>query len=119
MLLERCWQNFRTLFHRNDSLFDVLFLLAYFLEQLGLLYLIMVLVLKERLDLLPYTIGFFSLILVTTIGMNKLIMESRNRFIKERHIEAILDYYKLESKYNSLEKEYKEQNKLLKEIIEG
>lgn len=111
---EKNWQNFRIFFHRNDTLFDISFLLIYFIEQLLLVYFI--LIFRENLDYLPYIPTFFALMLLTTVGIHRLVMESRNRFIREQKDEFILEYSKLESKYNLLLNEYRQQNRVLREI---
>jgi len=113
--IEKGWQNIRVLFHRNDSLFDILFLLVYFIEQLGLVYFTM----EFRNDMyhLPYVISFFALVLLTTVGIHRLFMESRNKFVREQHNNLILYYYKLETSHKLLHREYKQQDKLLEELF--
>jgi len=113
--IEKCWQNLRTLFHRNDSLFDIIFLLLYFFEQLGLVY--FTIKFRSTIELLPYVISFFALFLLTTVGIHRLFMESRNRYVREQHNELMVDFYKLESSYKFIDREYKEQNKLLEEVF--
>jgi len=44
-------------------------------------------------------------------------MESRNRYVREQHNELMVDFYKLESSYKFIDREYKEQNKLLEEVF--
>lgn len=114
-LLEKIWQNFRIFFHNNDSLFELIFLLIYFLEQLGLVYFIMLF--KEDMVKLPYIVTFFALILLTTVGVHRLIMESKNRFIKEKYDTFKLRYHKLGSDYKSLEGMYKQQKVLLENTL--
>ena len=113
--VECCWQNLRKLFHRNDSIFDILFLVLYFLEQVGLFY--FTIKFRGNTVYLPYTISFFALVLLTTIGVHRLFMESKNRFVRDEHNKFVVDYYKLESSYNLLHSEYKQQTKLLEELF--
>jgi len=111
---EKNWQNFRKFFHRNDTLFDIVFLLIYFIEQLLLVYFI--LIFRENLEYLPYIPTFFALMLLTTVGIHRLVMESKNRFISEQKDEFISEYSKMEFKYNLLLNEYRQQNRIVKEI---
>ena len=110
--LETIWQNFRTFLHRNETVFDVIFLLVYFFEQFALVYF----TIKYRTDIqkMSYAVTFYSLIILTTVGIHRLFMESKNRYIKERHIGLTLDYHSLQIEYNSLLNEYKEQSSLIK-----
>ena len=113
--IDRAWQNFRGLFHGNDSLFELLFLLLYFFEQFGFVY--ATILFRDNLDYLPYIVAFFALVLVTTVGTHRLLMESKNRFVREEYNKLVIGYYKLESSYNLIEIEYKQQNKLLGNIV--
>ena len=109
--IDRAWQNFRGLFHRNDSLFELLFLLLYFFEQSGFVY--ATILFRDNLNYLPYIVAFFVLVLVTTVGTHRLLMESKNRFVREEYNKLIVEYYRLEYEYNLLGREYKQQHKLL------
>lgn len=113
--VELFWQNFRRLFHRNDSLFDIFFLLLYFFEQLGLVY--FTIRFRKNVEILPYVISFFALFLLTTVGIHRLFMESKNRYIREQHSKLMINFYKLETSYKLIDREYKEQNKLMEEMF--
>lgn len=112
--LEKGWQNFRTFLHRNETIFDVIFILIYFLEQFALV----CFTIKYRADIqkMTYVVTFYSLILLTTVGIHRLFMESKNRYIKSRHIRLTLDYHSSQVEYNSLLSEYKEQSRLIKDL---
>ncbi len=72
---------------------------------------------KRELEILPYIVSFFALFLLTTVGIHRLFMESKNRFIKEQKDDLLLTYYDLHSYYDSLFKEYESQSRLLKDVI--
>lgn len=113
--LEIIWQNFRNFFHNNEFLFDFIFLLLYFSEQFGLVY--FTILFRKNLDYLPYIVSFFALILLATVSIHRLVMESKNKFVKEKHDEFVLQHYKLKSHYNILENEYNQQYKLSEDLI--
>jgi len=72
------WQSFRNFFHNNYSFFDVSFIIAYFLEQLVLIVLLVV-----KPDQITFWVGSFALIVVTTASIQKVMMDSRDRKIRE------------------------------------
>lgn len=111
---ENIWQDIRTYFHNNDTLFDISFMVVYFLIQLGLV--CATFMFRTKLDLLPYIVSFFALFLLTTVGIHRLFMESKNRFIKERKDDLIMNYNDLKTQYNLLVSEYNSQNRVLRGV---
>lgn len=72
------WSRLRNLFYYNKTLFDIFFLMVYFIEQATLLYFI-----SENPKSAHIFAGIFALIFMTTISFEKIAMESRYRFFKE------------------------------------
>jgi hypothetical protein len=66
--------NLRDIFHNNYSFVTLLFLLIYSLEQGILIYFSI-----EYAPNLARGIGFFVLILLTTISIERLLMDSKNK----------------------------------------
>lgn len=76
------WGTFRSFFHNNYSYFDASFIMAYFLEQLLLIFLLAFSPFDKS-----FLIGIFALLVVSTASFQKLASESRIREISEASIE--------------------------------
>lgn len=72
------WQSFRRFFHKTYSFFDISFVIAYFAEQF-----LLVILSYFYPDWIRLWIGFFSLIVATTVTIQNLMWSSRNRRISE------------------------------------
>jgi len=81
-------------YHRNYTLFDLSFLILYFLEQVLLIYFLF-----SYPKYMAVTIGLFVLTIITTISIQKILLDSRTKAIKEA-------YSELEGSYNVLLNEY-------------
>jgi len=92
--IERLWQNFRSPYHRNYSLFDILFLLLYFLEQFFLIY-----SLAKYPSKFPFIVGIFALLVITTVSIQKTMLDSKNKAIKESYMELVVNYNSLYNEY--------------------
>lgn len=86
-----------------------MFLFLYFLEQLILIYLI--LIKPENAHIYA---GTFALLFITTISFEKICMESRYRTLNENTIIYQIELNELEKEYNVLVDE----NKRMKELLE-
>ncbi|MBS3156769.1 hypothetical protein J4442_01185 [Candidatus Woesearchaeota archaeon] len=107
--MEEFWFNLRYFFYSHKTLFDVMFLFLYFLEQLILIYLI--LIKPENAHIYA---GTFALLFITTISFEKICMESRYRTLNENTIIYQIELNELEKEYNVLVDE----NKRMKELLE-
>lgn len=96
-LLERFYQNLRKFYHRNYSLFEILFLLLYLLEQVLLIYFLF--------KLPEYTsevVSIFAIVVITSISVQKTILDSKNKEIKDAYTDLSISYNILLSEYKEL-----------------
>jgi len=96
-LLERLYQNLRKFYHRNYSLFDILFLLLYFLEQIFLIYFLF-----KFSSYVSEIVSIFAIVVITTISIQKTILDSKNKEIKEAYTDLSMSYNILLSEYKGL-----------------
>ena len=96
-LLERLYQNSRKFYHRNYSLFDILFLLLYFLEQIFLIYFLF-----KFSSYVSEIVSIFAIVVITTISIQKTILDSKNKEIKEAYTDLSMSYNILLSEYKGL-----------------
>ena len=90
----RLCENLREIFHSNYSFFTLLFLLFYSLEQALLIY--FSIKLSPELSL---GIGLFVLVLFTTIAIERLLMESRNKRLTEYNLSLKREKDRVLNKY--------------------
>ena len=102
--LDLYWKNLERFFYEHKTLFDIFFLMAYFLQQLFLFILIL---LKPAQSALY--VGVFALVILTTFSLEKTCMESRyrrlNEFIMIKEVEGselLHEYLHLQKDYNEL-----------------
>jgi len=81
LILAILWEKLRNFFHNNYSYFDFIFVIAYFMEQLTL---ITLLVLEPQKII--FWVSIFALLVITTASIQKLSMDSRDRKIRELNI---------------------------------
>ncbi len=81
LMMEMFWSNLRYFFYGHKTLFDAMFLFLYSIEQLILIYLI--LINEENAQIYS---GIFALLFITTISFEKICMESRYRTLNENSI---------------------------------
>jgi Ca2+/Na+ antiporter len=78
LILAMIWRLIRDFFHENYSYFDFIFIIAYFVEQLTL---IILLVLEP--GRMVFWVSAFALLVVTTASIQKLSMDSKDKKIRE------------------------------------
>ncbi len=100
--------NIREIFHNNYSFFSLAFVILYAIEQGILLYFSI----KISPDI-ALGIGLFILITLTTIALERLLMESRTKKISELNSE----YLYLNRQYKEKIEELEEQNEELINVI--
>ena len=124
----RIFDYFKKFFHAEESFFEIVFILIYFAEQLGLFF---YLIYNPHTDVTTL-IGIFVLILLTTKATEKIFMQSRNKYLKNEvvrlesslkienqnynlsHQKLLQDYNSLNQAYNNLFNEYHKNKKKLK-----
>ena len=77
-LIGLCWSRIGLFFHNNYSYFEVSFIVAYFVEQLIL---IVLLIIKPAYT--TFWVGVFSLIVITTAALEKTSMDSRDKKLRK------------------------------------
>lgn len=82
VILAMLWKIIRNFFHNNYSYFDFIFIVAYFLEQLFLIILLMV-----EPERITFWVSVFALLVVTTASIQKLSMDSKDKRIREVNIQ--------------------------------
>lgn len=100
------WSYIRNFFHKKYSLFDFSFVLIYFLEQFGL-----VLVSHIYPTQINFWVTVFAITVITTVSVQKLLMDSKDKKLAELHSDLFSQYNQL---YDEWQKE-KSENKDLKE----
>ncbi len=108
--MEKFWFNLRYFFYGHKTLFDVIFLFLYFVEQTALIYLI--LIKPENAHIYA---GVFALLFITTISFEKICMESRYRTLNENIIIHKIELNEIDKEYNFLVDE----NKKLRDLLKG
>ncbi|MBS3088425.1 hypothetical protein J4402_01450 [Candidatus Pacearchaeota archaeon] len=118
------WRKIRNFFvEETYTYFEVVFIALYFLEQaafIGLSYFY-----EEYNTLL---VGFFALVVLTTVALNKLMMESKNRRLAqkinqlvdkslEKFVSAIEQYEKLMDEVRINVEELEQENRALRNFI--
>ena len=96
-LLERFYQNLRKFYHKNYSLFEILFLLLYFLEQILLIYFLF--------KLPEYTleiVSIFAIVVITSISIQKTILDSKNNEIRDAYTNLWINYNIIRKEYSEL-----------------
>ena len=106
--LKNFWERFRSFFYSHKTLFDLIFLTIYSLEQLALLSLILILPKHASIS-----VGIFIIIFLFTIGVERITMESRTKDMKENLEEMKIMYSELEGAVN----EQKTINKMLSDMF--
>lgn len=95
--IETFWSNLRTFFYRHKTLFDVIFLLFYTLEQLTLF--ILILVMPEISHIFA---GIFAILFIATISFEKICMESRYRFLENNNLDITFERENIIEQYNKM-----------------
>jgi hypothetical protein len=115
LIIAMLWKALRSFFHNNYSYFDFIFIIAYFVEQLVL---IALLVLEPQRT--TFWVSIFALLVITTASIQKLSMDSKDKKIRELNI--ILKYSsdrksEIIGNYESKIKELSEYIGKLEEIV--
>lgn len=102
--LEGQWNNLRAFAYKNRTIFEIIFILTYTLEQLLLI--VLVYLFSDYIEIL---VTVFALIVITTFSFHKLVMESRIKLLEEEvlELEAIKNDIKsdaesMHERYNDL-----------------
>lgn len=95
---ERLWSNLRKFAYNNRTVFEILFVLIYALEQVFLIWLTFK---SNSLVELSYIISVFAVIVLTTFSLHKLLMESRIKCLEK-------EVNELQQSKSELEHEVKE-----------
>ena len=96
-LLDRAYQNLRIFYHRNYSLFDILFLLLYFSEQFLLIY-----YLFRFPEYISEIVSVFALAVITTVSIQKTILDSKNKEVREAYTDLWINHNILWKEYDKL-----------------
>ncbi|GEM_PF-5993181 len=104
--LNKNWAELRLFAFYNRTIFELFFLIIYTFEQGILIYLTQL----NGID--ANTVSYFSLIVLFTFGVHKIIMESRMKLLEER-----MNEFKKE--YTIVKQESKEIVNSYKEVIEA
>ena len=110
-ILAKRWKKIQKFFHdENYTYFEILFISFYFLEQAVFIALSYFYPEYNRL-----LVGFFALLVLTTVSLNKIMMESRNRKLSE-YVNEYFSKFKLTKE--EYEKRIREQSQDLKVLEE-
>lgn len=106
--LNHFWGSLQDFFYNHKTLYEILFLLVYFLEQL----ILFVLILLYPIHASVFA-GVFSLILITTISFEKICMESRYKLLQQHNIVTEMNMENLEKQYHAIYQENENMRKVL------
>ena len=113
------WGNLRNFFHENYSFFEFLFIIIYFVEQLCLIVLFF-----KYPQYNPFWVSAFALVVLTTVSLQKLYMESKDKKITKESVEQqgrvdliINNEKKLIDENKRLEKRVEELKSFIDELI--
>ncbi len=127
--LEHICDYFREFLYSQNSIFEIIFTIIYFIEQLFLFYVLLTNPYQMSIETI---IGIFVLILLTTKAIETILLQSKNRHLREQvilqnqvvYLERISfeenmkafekDHNELVDKYNEL---LKQRNTLLNKIF--
>lgn len=76
--IERC----RRFIDKNEGFFSILFIVLFTTEQVLLI--ILIFLFKENIDIIKIIVSIFSLVVITTATLQKLILEIKRKYDKER-----------------------------------
>lgn len=111
------WKFIRDFFHDNYSYFDLSFIITYFVEQF-----ILIVLLLMKPEYMNFWVSAFALLVVTTVSIQKLAMDSRDRKIRELNVESKILLEKADESYEKLKEREKLHidtiNKLTEELKE-
>ena len=87
----RFWSNLRVFFYNHKTLFDILFSIAYSLEQVSLFFFIIKF--KEYSSII---VGVFIVIFLFTLNFERICMESRYSDYRENFTTMKVEYSKIQ-----------------------
>lgn len=91
------WQNFRKFSYYNRTIFEILFIFIYALEQAGLIWFT-----YNNPENLPFIVSIFAIIVLTTFSLHKILMESRIKLLEENLHDSLFDKKKIEANYEEI-----------------
>lgn len=95
-----CWEEFRDFSFKYKTLIEVLFILIYTAEQAFLIWVVALMELTQefRLDVISY----FTLVVLLTFSLHKLVIESRARIFEEKLHAMKYDFELYKSRRNEI-----------------
>ncbi len=102
---DRFWEKVRQFFYRNRTIAEMVFILVYAMEQVALVYFAFIMGSREQLSVI---VSLFSILVLTTFSMHKLVMESRIRLLEDSLQEVMNDKSTLERKNMDILRGYEE-----------
>ena len=103
--ISRFWANLRIFAYENRTIFEVLFVLLYAIEQFGLVWFSFTIKNPQQL---VFIVSVFAIIVLTTFSLHKILMESRIKLLEEDINEVFQEKINLESKTRHIHKKYNE-----------
>lgn len=103
------WNNIGTLSYYNRSLIELLFILLYATEQMGLVYFVFTAANKDNLTLI---VSMFTILVLTTFAIHKLSMESRIRRLEKKSDMLIAETQNMGKKYGRFKNKWNLQKQL-------
>jgi len=94
---DRFYKNLKTFYHHHYSLFDMFFLILYFLEQVVLIY-----SLFEFPNYTTQIVSIFAIVIITTISIQKTILDSKNEETRKVSSDFIKEYSLLLQEHNQI-----------------
>lgn len=101
--LQKCWYNLRLFAYLNRTIFEVVFILIYSIEQVLLVYFAFN---AKGLESFSFIVSIFAIIVLTTFAFHKLLMESRIKMLENEVNGLLLDKTALESHVHDLKRGY-------------
>ncbi|HLD18996.1 MAG TPA: hypothetical protein VJB90_03225 [Candidatus Nanoarchaeia archaeon] len=104
------WKDLRRFAYKNKSFIDLIFILAYAIEQGILIFLVKII--SSHIEII---VSLFALIVLTTFGLQKIVMESRIRILEKKVYRSKIEINEMSKAFLD---EYRHNRHLLKRINE-
>tara|TARA_Y100000310_G_scaffold332023_2_gene406758 strand:- start:748 stop:1173 length:426 start_codon:yes stop_codon:yes gene_type:complete len=112
--IEIFWLNLRRFCYQNRTIFEIIFIILYAIEQVGLIWFTFN---TKNLEELALIVSIFAIIVLTTSALHKLVMESRIKLLERDLHEVLYDKLALESNTRYILKRHDEIVEAYNELV--
>ena len=113
--VEYFWCNLRRFCFNNRTIFEILFILLYALEQILLI--LFIFYIEDNQRLLSLVVSLFGILVLTTFALHKVLMESRIKTLEQDLTDVQEEKIALELKTKEIINKYNEVTENINEHI--